>query len=161
MEALKNLGIEWPLFVSQVVNFAIFFYLANRFLYKPILGMLDKRSSEIEKGLAEAKRNMEEAKHGSEDRAKLLDDTKKESKKIIDNALIASGKMKDEMLRDAETKAKEILEMAAKRAEEEKRKMMDEVKVETKALALGIVEKLLKEKLGPETDRRFIENAVK
>jgi F-type H+-transporting ATPase subunit b len=161
MEALENFGVNWPFFISQLVNFAILFFLLKRFLYKPILEMLEKRRVEIEKGLAEAKRATEEGKKLDEERALMLLQTKNETKVLLDNAIQTSTKIKEEILKEAEEKAKETVALAALRAEEEKKKMMADVKDEVLALAKEIAEKVLREKIDQKTDESYIEKTTK
>src|SRR5262245_33785531 len=51
---LGALGVEWNLFAAQLLNFAIVFYVMHRFVYKPLLKLLDERTAKIEQGLADA-----------------------------------------------------------------------------------------------------------
>ena len=45
---------DWSTFALQTVNFAILVWLLHRFLYKPVLRMVDLRRAEIDKRYAEA-----------------------------------------------------------------------------------------------------------
>jgi len=161
MEALRNLGINWQFFISQLVNFAILFYLLKRFLYKPILEMLEKRRVEIEKGLIEAKRIAEEGKRFDTERAEMLEISRKEAKQLLDNAIFSSEKIKDDILKEAEEKAKETVRYAVERAEEEKKKMLADVKGEILALAKQATETILREKMSAEDEKKFIEKTLK
>jgi F-type H+-transporting ATPase subunit b len=51
---------DWSTLALQTVNFAILVWLLHRFLYRPVLRLLDARRAEIDKQYAEA--NMAEAK---------------------------------------------------------------------------------------------------
>ena len=44
---------DWSTFALQTVNFAILVWLLHRFLYKPVLGLVDARRAEIDKQWAE------------------------------------------------------------------------------------------------------------
>jgi len=46
---------DWSTFALQTVNFAILVWLLHRFLYEPVLGLVDARRAEIDKQLAEAR----------------------------------------------------------------------------------------------------------
>jgi F-type H+-transporting ATPase subunit b len=43
---------DWSTFALQTVNFAILVWLLHRFLYKPVLGLVDARRAEIDRQLA-------------------------------------------------------------------------------------------------------------
>jgi F-type H+-transporting ATPase subunit b len=160
MEALANFGVEWPFFIAQLVNFAILFFLLKRFLYKPILDMLEKRRVEIEEGLANAKKMAEDAKAFDAEHALLMQKAKKDSQTIVENAVLAGEKIRDGILKDAAEKSKEMLAQAELRIEEEKNKMLGEVKGEVLTLASSIVEKILHEKMDTAQDKKFIEEIM-
>ncbi len=48
MEILGQLGISWNLVLAQGVNFLILLWVLNRFLYRPIVKMLDERKAKAE-----------------------------------------------------------------------------------------------------------------
>jgi len=45
---------DWSTFALQTVNFAILVWLLHRFLYRPVLRLLDARRAEIDKQYAES-----------------------------------------------------------------------------------------------------------
>jgi len=47
---------DWWTFALQTINFAILVWLLHRFLYKPVLRLIDVRRGEIDKQFAEAKK---------------------------------------------------------------------------------------------------------
>jgi F-type H+-transporting ATPase subunit b len=53
---------DWSTFALQTVNFAILVWLLHRFLYKPVLRLIDARRTEIDKQYAEAQAADAEAK---------------------------------------------------------------------------------------------------
>jgi F-type H+-transporting ATPase subunit b len=60
---MDKLGIDPKLLLAQLVNFTIIMLLLKKFLYKPILDMLEKRKKEIAEGVAlTAKMREEEEK---------------------------------------------------------------------------------------------------
>lgn len=54
--------IEWSTLVLQTVNFAVLVWLLHRFLYQPVLRMIDERRADIEKQFAEANQSLTQAK---------------------------------------------------------------------------------------------------
>ncbi|HWK51815.1 MAG TPA: F0F1 ATP synthase subunit delta [Steroidobacter sp.] len=45
---------DWWTFVLQTINFAVLVWLLHRFLYRPVLSMIDTRRAEVQKQFAEA-----------------------------------------------------------------------------------------------------------
>lgn len=58
--------IDWFTVVAQIVNFLVLVWLLKRFLYKPILQMIDDRQKEINEQLNEAKIKKSEAEEECE-----------------------------------------------------------------------------------------------
>jgi F-type H+-transporting ATPase subunit b len=157
MELLHAFGLDIRIFLAQLINFAVLVFLLHRFGYKPVIKLLEERSTKIEKGLADAKRAASELTEASAKREEILAETKRESKEILNNALAAAGKIKDTIQKEAEEKAKAIVAQALAQSEEEKKKMMLEVKDEVLALAVEITEKILGEQVTELRDKKYIE----
>ena len=54
MDALSSLGINGPFLLAQIVNFFVLLFLLQRFLFKPLVKMLDSRKQRIAEGLQAA-----------------------------------------------------------------------------------------------------------
>lgn len=108
-ELLKQLGINWQLLLSQMVNFFILLVVLTFFVYKPLLKVIKERNSKIKEGLDKA----EEAGV----RLKEIDNIGKEKMKETELRSIA-------MLKETESKAK-ILDREIQDKAEKKQKEMD------------------------------------
>ncbi|MBI3685123.1 hypothetical protein HY250_01845 [Candidatus Azambacteria bacterium] len=42
MELFQKFGIDWRLLVMQIINFAILLFILKRYLYKPVMDMLER-----------------------------------------------------------------------------------------------------------------------
>lgn len=161
MELLHAFGLDIRIFLAQLINFAVLVFLLHRFAYKPVLKLLEERSTKIEKGLEDAKRAAGELTEASAKREEILAQTKAESKAILDSALVSAGKIKESIQKEAEEKAKAIVASAITQSEEEKKKMMADVKDEVLALAVEITEKILGEQVTELRDKKYIERIAK
>jgi len=54
METLSSLGIDLKILLAQLVNFGILIFLLSKFLYKPVLKMLDQRKKKIAESIKKA-----------------------------------------------------------------------------------------------------------
>lgn len=161
MEALANLGIDWRLFVAQGVNFLILLFVLRRYAYRPMLEFLEKRSQRIEQGLKDAEAAQVKLAEMEASEKKILASARDEARVII-NTAEASAKQRDALrLMETEAKVKHSLDEAMVKIEEEKKKMLLEVRQEISAVALLAVEKILKEKIDAEKDAQLIEKMLK
>ena len=158
---MEQLGIEPNLLLAQIVNFLIIFFVLSKLLYKPILGMLDKRKKEIAAGLelTEKMRAEEEKMNGRKE--KLLEDARKEARVIVE-----AGK------KDADAQANEIIESAHSQAQGIIAKGKDDV-VELRAgmekdvrraavdIAEAMTKQLLSQVLSPADQHKLIQKHIK
>jgi len=112
-ELLKQLGINWKLFLSQAVNFFILLTVLWFFVYRPLMKVLKERSKRIKEGLEKA----EEAGV----RLKEIDKIGAEKIKQAEQKGI-------EIIKETEVKAKDLEQKLQKDSEEKQKKAQAEVK---------------------------------
>ncbi|MCX6724301.1 MAG: ATP synthase F0 subunit B [Candidatus Staskawiczbacteria bacterium] len=111
-EFISEFGIDWKLFLSQLVNFGIILIVLWFFVYKPVLKVLKDRNKKIKEGL---------------DKADEADVRLKE----ID--VIGKGKIKEaetasiNIIKATENKAKVLGEVLQKKLEENQLKMQKDL----------------------------------
>ncbi|MBI4239732.1 F0F1 ATP synthase subunit B [Candidatus Uhrbacteria bacterium] len=106
MEILEKLGIDWRILIAQIVNFGVLLFVLHRFLYKPVLAILQKRADTIEKSLGDA-RALEERLKASELAGKeLIKNAKREAAGLLEDA----HKLAEQKRASALKKAKEEVE---------------------------------------------------
>ena len=131
----------------QAFNFGLILYVLTKYLYKPLMKLLDDRAKKINEGLAAAEKNLKAAS---------------ESEKIVKAELGKAKKTAATILADAEKEAKikggEIVEQARVKAKAEADKIRADIageqaeldkQIEKKAavLATAMVKKALAETL--------------
>ncbi len=103
MEILNQFGFDLKLFVAQIVNFLVIAFVFKKFLYKPILSILDQRKLTIKKGLLDAERAQKELEKAEIKSEELLNKASKEAEKLIDEAKTQAQEAREEMV--AKTKS--------------------------------------------------------
>jgi F-type H+-transporting ATPase subunit b len=98
---MESLGLDIKLLIAQMINFGILLYLLSRFVYKPIMKILDERAKEIQEGIKNSGliekrlKNVEEKEKdilkkaqekSKKDRELLMNEAKAEKQRIIDEA---------------------------------------------------------------------------
>lgn len=87
----------------QVLNFAIILYVLRRFVFGPVMKMLDDRASKIKDGLHAAEKNLKIQEELEAKAATASKDAQKEAKSVITEA----KKQAEELIKQAEVEAKE------------------------------------------------------
>ncbi len=159
-ELLTSLGIDWKLFIAQLINFSILLFVLYKFAYKPVLKMLEDRTEKIEKGLADAEESGEKLKEIEEKEKAVLVKAKKQANDIIKKAQEQADINKTELTKIAQTESDKIIQKAKKVASEEKDKMMSEVKKEVSSLVAIAVEKVIDEKMDDDKDAQIVKEVI-
>lgn len=159
-ELIRQLGVEWKLLLAQIVNFVILFLVLKKFLYKPLINLMNKRREKIIEGLEKAKKGEEEFQKIQEMRERELAKIQKEAEVLIQKAKEIGDKKQQEILKEAEDKTKKIIDEAKGRIEIEKDKMLKEVRSDIANLVVNATEKVLREKLDEAKEKKLINEAL-
>ena len=160
MEALANLGIDWKLFVAQAVNFLVLLFVLRRYAYRPMLEFLQKRSERIEQGLKDAEAAQMKLAEMEIQEKKVLATARDEARTIISAAEVSAKKRDDLRLLETEAKTKRFLDEAMVKIEEEKKRMLLEVRQEIAEVVVLSVEKILGEKVDAVKEKELIEKTL-
>lgn len=157
MSGIASLGVDPKLLIAQAINFLILLLLLNKFLYKPIVQLLQDRKNKIAEGIKYA------------DEAKIeLEKAKIEARKVVSEAIEEAQKIQNESKKTAEQEIMKILSSAQKRAEKivegaRVSATAEEEKIEMRAkgkiadLVSAAVEKILEEKQDTKEIGRLIQ----
>ena len=150
---VKNLGINWKIFLAQLINFGIVFFVLKKFAFSPMQKMLKERKSKIDKGLDDAKRLESELEMARENYKEEIQKAKQEA-----NQIIAEAQRQHNVIIQ---KASEESQKAKKEIQERKEEMMAEIKKEAVELSILGVSKFLDGNINTEENRSFIEKIIK
>jgi len=160
MELLSNLGIDWRLFIAQAINFVVLLVILQRFLYKPLIGMLDKREARLKKGL-ELTASMEaKARHMEEERAQIVRTARGEAERIITAAVAQAEVSRVELLESARSDAMRILEEGKLVLKEEQKILIFEARKEVATLIVEGARKIMEELNSAAPNTEAITKAV-
>lgn len=158
---MEALGIEPIYLLAQIVNFAIIFFLLRKFLYKPVLNMLDKRKAEVAESVDRAYRMEKEEEKLKEKQEKLLVDARKEAKSIVEEAKKQLEKQKKELAAKAHDQASEIIAKARQQAEQLIKENESIMRKQAVELASAMVVKLVPQVLSSDDHRKLIATHLK
>ena len=160
MGGFASLGINLPLLLAFVINFIILLALLGKFLYKPVLKMLDERTQKVKESMEWAetiKRDYEQAKVEVQ---KQIDRGRQEAQAIIAQALQKGESLKEEAKREASVQARAIVEKARVELGSERDKMVEDLRKEFVSLLILASEKVIRQTLDKEKQSRLIEETL-
>lgn len=159
---MGKIGIDFRLLSAQLVNFGLLLIVLYKFLYKPILAMLQKRTEMIERSIREAKQLEEDRKRAEEMRLKIIEQTKKEAAEILSQAKDLGTREREEILKKTKEEAERILAEAKISLLRDKELLIDSVRKETGALISLALQNIFKKRtVSPEEQEELTKEAVR
>lgn len=145
-ELFSTFGINWTLLLMQAVNFGLLLFVLWRFVYRPVLSMIDERQKKIAEGVQKAEAADRRLAEADEEGKQLVGSAAKEGESLVAAARARSETLAAEIVKNAETKAAASIADAATRAEESKRQALREGEKDIVRAAMLAAEKILAKK---------------
>lgn len=148
---------DWWTLGLQTVNVLILIWLLQRFLLKPILGLVARRREEVERVFEEADAQREEASAAERRFEEQQRDLAERSEAVLEESHVRANEAYRETVEKGRREAKEFLDAERRRIEDERRDALIELRDKAFDLAVDMAGQLLGE-LDPATvDQAFLE----
>jgi F-type H+-transporting ATPase subunit b len=155
---VEKLGINWGLLIAQLINVIFVVWLLTTFLYRPILNMLNQRTSRIQEGLQDAEKVKEQLANAKRDYDAELAKARQEAAGILAQAQERARAQAAEIIAQAHRDAEKIKSDALAQAEQERLRMLGELKDRMAELVVLTAERVLGEELKANHDRLIEES---
>ena len=146
--------------IAQILNFLVLVFVLAKFVYKPVLGIMEERKNKIASDLETAEMAKKDAEAVKAEYAAILADARQEAQAIIENARKTAQAAHDKIM--ADTKAEQEQYVAAQKEiiATEKKKAMDEVRAQVISLSMIAAGKIVEQKLNSEEDKKMASKIV-
>jgi F-type H+-transporting ATPase subunit b len=156
-EFFEAFSVDLPKLAFQVINFLLLLYLANRFLFKRVLSLLDERNTRINKGLEDAETAARDRELARAEREAAVEEARKEAAEMVARANKMAEDTRKEILDEARSQAEKATERAREEINAEKERAMAELRAQVADLALDAAAKLVRSDMNATTQRRLVE----
>lgn len=158
---MDKLGIHLDVILLQMLNFGILLFVLNKFLYKPILTMLEKRKKQI----AESQKKVQdidlEHQKAQKKRDEVLKDARSEAASMLALAKKEAKKLKEDMLVEARKEGEALKAKLEKDLKSRYEAMSKDLESETVDIAAKMVEKMLAGALSKDEQGKLIDRQLK
>jgi F-type H+-transporting ATPase subunit b len=137
-------GINWKLLLIQGVNFGLLLAILYKFLYKPVLKMVDTRRAKIENAIRNAEKTEAELGLAEAEKARIVREATKKGDELIDAAKKHAETEEHTIMKDAHRKAVHLLNEAERRVNREHDEMIQKAEREVARMAILSAEKILR-----------------
>jgi len=159
-DLIKNFGVHWSLFFSQLVSFLIVCFILKKFAYGPIMDLLEKRRTRIADGEAKLVEIEQKLADSEKEKAALLEKANADAKRLIGEAKESASALSEQKAQEATTQAQTILAKAQEAAIAERATVAAELKQQFGRLVVATTAQVTGKTLDDSDQRRINEEAV-
>ena len=143
MDILGSLGIDFKALLAQIINFLLLLFILKKFLYGPVVQMLDKRKKTIAEGLENAEKAKAMIEKTEQETQEKINLAVQEADKVINEAKAQAKKEAEKIILSANETSTIMLEKTKKQIELEKEKIIADAKKDLSGLVMSAVEKIV------------------
>lgn len=146
--------------VLAIVNFLILLAVLYKFLYHPLLGMLEKRADTVRNNIETAENVKAEAYQMKEDISAELNASRQKAQDIIAQATKVGDETKTQIVSSAKEEAAKIIAKAQAEINDEKEKALAEIRDEAASLAIMAASKLIQRSLDDADHKQLVDKYI-
>ena len=146
--------------IWAIINFAILLAVLIKFLYKPLVRMLDDRKNSIEESLRAAEDARKETELTKQSLQAEIVKARQQAAELVAAAEKASEEAKKEILAKAENDAKALIERAKAEIEREKADAIAQIKEEIGSMAIAAATKIIKGEMNPALQKELADKYI-
>lgn len=154
---MEALGLNLPFFLVQVINLIIVYTVVAKWVVGPISGMLEQRRQTVAQGLEDARIAAEARANAEKEAENIVSEANKKASQIVaeakDRAEVAARDVKAAAAAEA-AKAKEA---AKAELEEERNRILGDLRGQVAALAISATQKLIGESLDEKRQHALLD----
>lgn len=144
-----------------LLNTLTIFFVAKKFLFKPVMKIITDRQQEIDNLYADAGAAKEQAKQLQESYQQKLNAAQETSDRIVKEAVARGQSREEQIIRDANAQAAAIMDKASRDIAQEKKKAINDAKNEISDLAMAIAGKVVERELKDSDQASLIDGFIR
>jgi F-type H+-transporting ATPase subunit b len=157
---LGSLGIDGKIFLAQLVNISVVIFVMWKWVYRPLLKVMDERTKKIEQGLHDAKESTLLRQRAGDEKDQVIVEARLKAKAIIEEAQAKAQEEGVLLLDKSRREVNRLLDQGREQLRKEKDEMIDQIKSDIGGLLALAVEKIAQEKLDEVKDEKLIRSSL-
>jgi F-type H+-transporting ATPase subunit b len=154
---LEKLGLNLGYIVVQILAFLLLFVVLRAWVYKPLITMLDKRREKIAAGLEDARVAGEARAHAEKEAEKITTEAQAKAAHIISEATERADASMLEVRAQADNDIAKEREATLVEVEEERNRMLGDLRGQVATLAIAASQKLIGQSLDENHQHALLE----
>ena len=143
-----------------MVVFAIFVWFTMKFVWGPIVGVLDERKAKIADGLAASEKGLKDQELAADNAVQVIKEAKKEAAGIIAQAKVRDTQMIEEAKGKAGEEADRIMAGAQAEIDQEVNRAKDSLRAQVSELAVAGASKILSKEIDASAHKAALKELI-
>ena len=153
---MEALGINGSFLLVQIVNLIIVYVVVSKWIVTPIMGMLEKRRETIANGLEDARVAAEARANAEKEAQKIIAEAQARASLVVREATERAESVGKDVKAAAEAEAGKAREKALATVEEERNRILGDLRGQVAALSISATQKLVGDALDDKRQRALI-----
>lgn len=129
--------------IGQTIAMIVFVWFCMKFVWPPLMGMIEERQTQIADGLAAAEKGARSLELAAVEKQRLVDEARGQARDIVDQANSRANSIVDEARGTADQERDRILAAARAEVEQEVNRAREDLRRQVGAIAVAGAEKII------------------
>lgn len=143
--------------IGQAIAMIVFVWFCMKFVWPPLMGMIEERQTTIADGLAAAEKGSRSLELAEVEKGKLLDEARGQAREIIDQATTRGGNIVEEARSLADQERERILSLAQSEVEQEVNRARESLREQVGVIAIAGAEKIISREIDPTVHQDLLD----
>lgn len=154
---MEALGINGSFLLVQIVNLIIVYVVVSKWIVGPIISMLEKRRETIAQGIEDARVAADARANAEKEAEKIIAEAQTKASKVVREANERAESVARDVKSAAEAEAGKAREKALAGVEEERARILGDLRGQVAALSIAAAQKLVNDALDEKRQRALID----
>lgn len=147
--------------IGQTIAMIVFVWFCMKFVWPPLMGIIEERQIEIADGLAAADKGARSLELAEVEKSKMLDQARGQAREIIEQANTRAGGIVDEARTTADQERERILIAARAEVDQEVNRAREELRRQVAEIAVDGAQKIIGREINAATHRDLLDNLAR
>jgi len=157
---MNFVSIDFWTLIFTWINLFILYKIMKKLLFKPIMNIMEQRDREVGEMYSKAETAQKNAEELEKEYTEKLSDAKEEASRIVKEATHSATLRGEEIVREAQDKAKASIEKAEREIERERKNAANQVKSDIASIAVSLAEKIIEKDINESDYERLVEDYI-
>jgi F-type H+-transporting ATPase subunit b len=146
--------------IGQTITFIVFVWICMKYIWPPLMGILEERTAKIADGLAAAQRGQQDLEDARAKVGESLTEAKQQAQEIINQAQKRANEIVDEAKDAAREEADKIKAAATADIDQQINSAREHLRKEVSSIALAGAEQILKREVDAKAHAAVLDELV-